>query len=490
VNTEQKSAARQPSLQDSIVAYLRERPQGVASGDIAERFLRLKSPGQKIAAVAVAALLASDRRCFTDANGLWHAAAPAAGPVEPLQGLPWLAVFALTDPGERRVLYLALWQIAPTISCLGSGWLVDPDGLPFEEREVVQSSADPDYSREAAAALLASAALAAEKRIPVFISSTIRSLVVSSCAAREEAFTDDTMIARELMKAAEAAAPRSLTLDAFETAVLGAAQPGASARKQGERFAVALAELFQLLGRNGIDSREALDARLSEKTSFSFTGKSFTYNDLLALPPRPGVYGFKDGDGAYLYIGKSNNLKRRLLSYFGDTDESPAKLDRLRERACSMVAHPCGSELECLLHEYRLIRKHAPLLNRNVAVNERTGSFRPIADCIVLLPHVAPGKAMSVWFRENQKILLKSIELTFEEVDRPVIAELATFFFSQRLPATPSDFPEQEIASRWIRRHADSLSVVPVSRMACAEEIHDALRITLREFGESRSMPR
>jgi hypothetical protein len=88
---------------------------------------------------------------------------------------------------------------------------------------------------------------------------------------------------------------------------------------------------------------------------------------------------------------------------------------------------------------------------------------------------------MSVWFRKNQKILLKSFASPFAP-ESPLIAELNSFFFSPRLPAHCADFPEQEIAVRWIKQHADSLTVVPVSRLACAEEIYDALRITWREL--------
>jgi GIY-YIG catalytic domain len=272
----------------------------------------------------------------------------------------------------------------------------------------------------------------------------------------------------------------------LETTVFGAEQIGASARKQGERFAGVVAELLSLLGRQGVESRDELDRRANAQASFPFEGKKFTYDDLLALPARPGVYGFKNSAGAWLYIGKANNLKRRLLRYFGDTDESPSKLDRLREQSHTLVTHQCGSELESLLYEYRLIRKHAPLLNSNVDVSERKGYFSPIGDCIVLLRGITAGRGVSVWFRENQKILIKTFPDN-GETGSPLVDELKTFFFSPRLPAASTDFPEQEIAARWIRQHADSFTIVPVSRMASAEEIGDALRIAWREFLETNA---
>ena len=485
MSASQHSPARQPSLHDTIVAFLRERPEGVLSAEIAERFLKLKNPDRKTAVAAIAGVLGSDRRCFTDANGRWHAEAPGVPDAETLLALPWMAVYGLTDPRARRILYLALWETTPSLSCLGSGWLADPGSLPHDEREVIQSTADAGFSNESAGAILAVAARADEKRIPVFISSNIRNLLGAACSARGETFTDDAVIAGELLKAAGAAVSRPLTLGAFEKAVLEAEQTGASARKQGERFATALVELLQLLNRKGIESREQLDLRAREEKKALFTGKEFTYDTILALPARPGIYGFKDRTGAYLYIGKANNLKRRLLSYFCETDESPLKIERLRTQSHSLVTHRCGSELECLIYEHRLIRKYSPPLNKNVVeVFERKDMFRPIGDCIVLLPHAAEGKGMSVWLRENQKILLKSFPEGFE-ADSPLIGELKTFFFSPRLPAAFSDFPEQEIAVRWIKRHADSLAIVPVSRQACAEETYDALRIAWRDMQPS-----
>jgi hypothetical protein len=88
---------------------------------------------------------------------------------------------------------------------------------------------------------------------------------------------------------------------------------------------------------------------------------------------------------------------------------------------------------------------------------------------------------MSVWFRENQKILLKSFSTGFES-DGALPGELKNFFFTPRLPAVVSDFPEQEIAVRWIKRHSDALVIVPVSRLSCAEETMDAMRIAWRDM--------
>src|SRR5918993_2262901 len=34
------------------------------------------------------------------------------------------------------------------------------------------------------------------------------------------------------------------------------------------------------------------------------------------LPDSPGVYVFRDGDGAALYVGKANSIRKRVASHF------------------------------------------------------------------------------------------------------------------------------------------------------------------------------
>jgi len=85
------------------------------------------------------------------------------------------------------------------------------------------------------------------------------------------------------------------------------------------------------------------------------------------------------------------------------------------------------------VYEYRLIRKHSPTLNTQVAIAERKGDFQPLDDCIVLLPHAEKEKGMSFWFRKNQKINMRPFCSDFR--DGPAIEpELEAFFFGGMLP--------------------------------------------------------
>ena len=80
------------------------------------------------------------------------------------------------------------------------------------------------------------------------------------------------------------------------------------------------------------------------------------------LPNAPGVYLFRGRDGRVLYVGKSVDLRSRVKSYFyGDGRK---KVEDLLAETSAVDGVPCDSELESLILEARLIRKHEPKYNR------------------------------------------------------------------------------------------------------------------------------
>lgn len=80
------------------------------------------------------------------------------------------------------------------------------------------------------------------------------------------------------------------------------------------------------------------------------------------LPRRPGVYMFRDRNGNVFYIGKANDLRSRVRSYFyGDHRRSVA--DMLRELD-SVEHHVCQSPIDAEVTELRLIHQHRPRHNR------------------------------------------------------------------------------------------------------------------------------
>lgn len=82
------------------------------------------------------------------------------------------------------------------------------------------------------------------------------------------------------------------------------------------------------------------------------------------LPTKSGVYLFKDDLGRIIYIGKANNLRSRVRSYFQSpgTDISP-KILWLRNQISDLDYIIVNSPIEALILEANLIRRYKPYFN-------------------------------------------------------------------------------------------------------------------------------
>ena len=465
-------------MHDDIIAYLRNSPGGASSENIAAQFLKFKNADPLISHRTVQAILGQDQRCTFGKDNLWHAVKGAAcdNRNDSILNIPWAAVHIVSSPNsENRLYYVAIWTILPEFQFVSATWLIDPATLPHEEQEFLVSVNDAPFGNKPMEDLLSQISTYLDDKVPVFISSRSYTLLSKACAMAGVSFTDNIVCLQELMTAAGTTVSRPLTLENCAREILGDTREGLSFYQQADRFAQCIAACIETMRGRGIETQDDIDKCNEPAAKPPFEGKDFTYSQILSFRECPGVYAFKDKEERYLYIGKAKNLRRRLLSYFRDTGESPGKLDRLRKEAHSLLTHQCGSELETLILEYRLIKKHSPLLNTRIDVNERKGTYAPLNDCIVLLPHFDPEKGMSFWFRKNQKILMKPFDTHFSD-SKNLISEIENFFFTEKLAAEATDFPEQEIVYRWVRQKQDSLSIVPVGNMANAEEIFEGIR--------------
>ena len=78
-------------------------------------------------------------------------------------------------------------------------------------------------------------------------------------------------------------------------------------------------------------------------------------------PLAPGCYVFLDAGGAALYVGKSVALRQRLASYFASQRER--KTRAMMTHAQEVEWHTVGSEVEALILESQLIKRHKPPYN-------------------------------------------------------------------------------------------------------------------------------
>ena len=88
------------------------------------------------------------------------------------------------------------------------------------------------------------------------------------------------------------------------------------------------------------------------------------------LPTRPGVYLHKDAQGRILYVGKAVNLRSRVRSYFHNNVDS-YKTHKLRQQIADIEIITTDSELEALLLEMTLIKKHRPHYNVRLKDDKR-----------------------------------------------------------------------------------------------------------------------
>ncbi len=82
---------------------------------------------------------------------------------------------------------------------------------------------------------------------------------------------------------------------------------------------------------------------------------------LLLLPNKPGCYLMKDKNGVIIYVGKAKNLKNRVNSYFKSSHTGKTAV--LVSNIVDFEYIITNSELEALLLEINLIKKHTPKYN-------------------------------------------------------------------------------------------------------------------------------
>jgi len=82
-----------------------------------------------------------------------------------------------------------------------------------------------------------------------------------------------------------------------------------------------------------------------------------------ALPSAPGIYIFEAEDGTPLYVGKSVNIRERVMSHFAN-DTKIAKEMKLSQRSFNVAHVQTDTEIEALLLESAKIKELQPLFNR------------------------------------------------------------------------------------------------------------------------------
>jgi excinuclease ABC subunit C len=81
------------------------------------------------------------------------------------------------------------------------------------------------------------------------------------------------------------------------------------------------------------------------------------------IPDGPGSYQFKDRDGRVIYVGKASSLRSRVNSYFQDPRNLLPRTAQMVAAAQSVEWIQVANNVEALMLEYSLIKRHRPRFN-------------------------------------------------------------------------------------------------------------------------------
>ena len=170
----------------------------------------------------------------------------------------------------------------------------------------------------------------------------------------------------------------------------------------------------------------------------------------LALPSKPGIYRFRDARGRILYIGKAQDLRARVNSYFRGQRSKGARLNELTSLIAAVDVDVALNPLHACLMENDRIKEHLPPYNRALLYGKRAIGFmtNDFAPCDAAHPHVCYGPFSAMTYVEHLAGWMALINdpnhplpetLPGGELDAAVIAGGASLFRLQHGLSGPLD---------------------------------------------------
>ncbi|MBN1798792.1 MAG: excinuclease ABC subunit C [Spirochaetales bacterium] len=106
--------------------------------------------------------------------------------------------------------------------------------------------------------------------------------------------------------------------------------------------------------------------------------RTYLVNKIKHFPNKPGVYLMKDAAGTIIYVGKAKELKKRVQSYF--SKDKDLKTEALAVKIADIDVIITGNEMQALITENHLIKKHQPKYNINLKDGKTYAVIRVTAD--------------------------------------------------------------------------------------------------------------
>ena len=126
-----------------------------------------------------------------------------------------------------------------------------------------------------------------------------------------------------------------------------------SARHRAAGDALATVQLFDLLLQK--DKEGHISKSLAGDATVLKLPPNISKETLDKVPEETGVYYFYNGKGDIIYIGKSNNIRKRVLNHFAEKNQNKAL--KMKNEVHDISFEVTGSELIALLLESDEIKK-------------------------------------------------------------------------------------------------------------------------------------
>ena len=120
-----------------------------------------------------------------------------------------------------------------------------------------------------------------------------------------------------------------------------------------------------------------IDAAVKQQIKSPALPKGLSPARMAELPELPGVYIFQDEKASPLYIGKSVNIRARVMSHFS-ADHTYESEFKISQQIADIETITTGGELEALLLESRLVKEKQPLYNRQLRRQQKLTTARQV----------------------------------------------------------------------------------------------------------------